>query len=353
MGYMDSEEIKKVMGTENKSLEEELGIKKIYHGEALNKAIEEVKEERVALIEGFLYERNILGIVGADGEGKSHLALQLALEGSCGKNVWNGLIVPKPFKTIWLAGERPLDEPFERMKAVKDKIPYDVNNLVIDDTIKSLDLTIPEHRATMFIRLMQIASVWPNGKPDLVIIDPLYSIVCSDLISARDVWHINSFLKRIQTMFDCAIIFVHHTNRGTKDENGTRRGADMYGSRFLSANLTGLYQFVKGKDTGELVRIKTSYSNLVQKIPLIWDSISQTASLSKDATDYNKADRLRAFLRKQFDSRRDFTLSDIADRMMVHDSYIRKCLKEFFDNGSVINLSQQGQKAIYRVVKQI
>ena len=94
----------------------ELGIAPIYQGAKLREAIDKSLDERTPLIEGFLYKNGVTQVFAGDGEGKSSAILNLCLEASAGLPGWKGLPCPKPLNIIWLCAERPLDEPFERIK---------------------------------------------------------------------------------------------------------------------------------------------------------------------------------------------------------------------------------------------
>jgi RecA-family ATPase len=189
-------------------------------------------------------------------------------------------------------------------------------------------------------------------KTDIVVIDPIYAVTGGDLSSCKDVHTVNNIIRTIQNRMFCSVLYSHHSNRGVMFE-GKRVEGDMYGNRFLSANLTGQYHLKKTDDGVELNCKKNTYGNLLRHLPLIYDEITQTLSISTDSEEFGKRDRILLFLRKKHADRKEFILREISNELKVSDAYIRKTIGPFVQNGFVINRNPRGAKATYFVEKNV
>jgi RecA-family ATPase len=247
-----------------------------------------------------------------------------------------------------------LDEPFERIKLMEKFIKPDMENLIFDKEIQKYDLKDKDGQNQMLLRLAELTSVWHPLNPHVVVIDPIYAVVSGGLNGDVEVHLVNKFIRTIQNRHNCAVVYMHHTNRGQKKENSKdRHDGDMYGSRFLSANLTGQFHLKKTDDGIELHNVKNTYGNLLKNIPLIYDELSQTLSMSGESGDFNKRDKILMFLRKKHSERKEFALREISNYIKVSDAYIRKTLNPMIRTGHIVNKAIQGTKAVYFVEKSV
>lgn len=329
-----------------------LGVAPIYHGDFLRKSIDTALEERPCYISGLLYHNSVIQVFADDGLGKSMVLLNLACEASSGSKVFKTLNCEKPINVIWHCCERPLDEPFERIKLMEGAININIKNMIFDKEIQAMDLTSADGFADFMIRMVELVSCFDNSKVDLVIIDPIYAITGGDLSNPKDCHCINHLLRTLQYRFGCAIMYTHHTNRGTMFE-GKRTDGDMYGNRFLKANVTGQFHLKKTEDGVELVNTKNTYGNLLKNIPLVFDEITQTLTMSHDSDDYGKRDKILLFLRKKHTEKKEFTLRELSNCLKVSDAYIRKTIAPMLKTGHIINKSAHGTKAVYFLEKNV
>lgn len=329
---------------------EDLNVAPIFHGQKLREAIDKALDERTPLIEGFLYEGGVVQIYADDGLGKSTVLLNAMIEASAGLPVFKGLPCPRPLNIIWNCAERPLDEPFERIKLMEGSVKPNLNNLIIDKEIQGMDLMSKQGLSDFMMRQAEMESCFENMKVDIVAIDPIYAITGGDLSDPRDVHTVNHLIRTIQNRFECAFMYSHHTNRGGRHE-GKRTEGDMYGNRFLSANLTGQFHLKKTDDGVNLKCTKNTYGNLLSNIPLIYDEITQTLSISKEEDDFNKRDKILLFLRKKHLEKKEFALREIANLLKVSDAYIRKTISHYLKTGHIINKNAKGMKGVYYVEK--
>lgn len=334
--------------------QQDLNVPIIYHGKTLEEAWEHSQDERTPIISGLLYEKNVVQWYGDDGLGKSEALLCFCLEASGGNRVFDFFECPKAVRIIWECAERPLDEPFERSRIMKAKTNPNPQNLVFDKEWQNYDVRKEPDQARMLLRLSELATMWEDGKFDLLCIDPIYALVSGGLKDDEGAHHINSFLRKIQSRFDCAIIYTHHTNRGQKKQDSEERfQGDMYGSRFLKANITGQYHLIKTEDGMDMKCEKNTYSNLMGYVPLIYDELSKTLSMAGDMEELNKKDRILIFLRKKKKESREFYLREISNQLHVSDAYIRKIIQPLVRNGSISMQGELGKKAFYRMEKEV
>lgn len=331
--------------------ENDFGIKPVFHGQRLREALDKALDERTPLIEGFCYEGGVTQIFADDGLGKSTVLLNAMVEASAGLPVFKGLPCPRPLNIIWNCAERPLDEPFERIKLMEKSVKPNLNNLIIDKEIQGIDLGSKSGLSEFMLRLAELETYFDNGKIDITAIDPAYALTGGDLSAPKDVHVINNLMRTIQNRFGCAIIYTHHTNRGARADSGKRTEGDMYGNRFLSANLTGQFHLKKTDEGVDLNCTKNTYGNLLNHIPLIYDEMTQTLCLSTESGDFNKRDKILLFLRKKHLEKREFMLREISNQLKVSDAYIRTSISQFLKTGHIINKAPKGSKALYYVEK--
>jgi RecA-family ATPase len=347
-------ELRELIAGTYKPEDESLGVVPIFVGDKLKEAIDNISDERIPLIEGFLYQGCVSMIYASDGEGKSSCVLNAMIEASAGLPVFKGLPCPKPLNIIWHCAERPLDEPWERIKNMRNSVEPNYQNIIFDKEIQGMDLTSKDGFSKFFLRMAELVSALPDNRVDIVVIDPIYSITGGDLSNQKDVHIINNLIRTIQNRYSCAVLYTHHTNRGSRaKDTGERVDGDMYGSRFLSANVTGLYHLKKNSEGVDLYCKKNTYSNLLSHIPLIYDSITQTLSISDDMGDFNKRDNILLFLRKKHAEKKEFVLREISNQIKVSDAYIRKTLAPLIKSGHVINKVVKGAKGSYYVEKNV
>lgn len=93
-------------------------------------------------------------------------------------------------------------------------------------------------------------------RPELVIIDPMYSVaVEGDEFLSKTVQHMR-VLKQWRDEYKCSFMLVHHTRKGASD--GTKR-EDGWGSQFLNAFLETGYQVRRTEDMDTGVQLRRHF----------------------------------------------------------------------------------------------
>src|SRR3990167_9886477 len=209
-------------------------------------------------------------LYAADGVGKSALTLQAILESSSNSYVFGYLKTSRPIKTLWIMAERHPDEIVERLKSMESMLNPNYENFSITTEIQGLNLL----NEAAFSNALSIIKkrVDEMGGVDLIVVDPIYALVCGGLGKDENDSTVSRFSTSLQNLFNCSVIFVHHSNRGIKDKDtGKRLGEDMYGGRFLSAHFTGVYHITKTTMGTHFKRDKSSHKNLIEEFDLEFD----------------------------------------------------------------------------------
>lgn len=203
----------------------------LVHGESIFKLGE---EERMPLIEGIIYRKDYVLFAAEQKTGKTVCLQHMALCLSAGKPFLGVFDVPKPVKVMYIATEGKLEEIKDRFIKMRKKVDCDPNNLLlVNSKIKFNTENSEEQLANM---LEEIEAL--DFKPDIIIIDPIYSAITGSLVKDDVVNAFNSVMFSLIDRFGCAIMAAHHLKKAQKDKDGkyfSRNDDDTYGSMFLPA----------------------------------------------------------------------------------------------------------------------
>lgn len=300
--------------------------------------------ERQYLIDSLLYEHSSLMLYAADGIGKSVLVLQAVLEASTSSPVFGYLKVHRPLKTLWIMAERHPDEMIERIKSMENMIKPNFGNFSITTEIQGLNLL----NEAAFSNALSIIKkrVDEMGGVDFIVVDPIYALICGGLGKDENDSVVSRFSTSLQNLFNCSVIFVHHSNRGIKDKDtGKRVGEDMYGGRFLSAHFTGVYHITKTDDGTHFKRDKCSHKNLIESFDLNFDFDTYVSTFIDDSMP--KRDRLMMELRRLKMSETWVTLEDLATHCQLSTQYVYKLFSRELKQTILRKPNANGRKTLY------
>ncbi len=322
-----------------------------YFAASLEEAINTVHSERQPLIENFLYEKSALLIYADDGVGKSILCLQACLQATVkDSKVFGEFDVPHARKVLYFQMERHPDESFERIRHLKNVIPYDSKKFALSVALQGTDLQ-DSHSRLKALDIVKATMKEINFIPEIIAFDPIYVMASDDLSTAPACNAITSFFRVIQIGTNASILATSHTNRGIRSEEPPykRVGKDMYGSRFLSAFFTGSYLIEQKSDSsGSVFTLdKNSQKNLEKKFSLNYDASCYCSWIDTDGK-YTKKDKLDNFLKtcKNFD--KEFSFKEMQDVSGLSDSVLRGHLSGYLE-GHVKNSSKLSYgKLLYR-----
>ena len=328
-----------------------------YHGDNLRKALSETKEDRRILIEGFIPEKSITMIYADDGIGKSTINLQAMAEASSNLSVFEGLFAEEPLNVIYVLGERDIEEPFERLVMMDNKLHFNFQRFAITDKLQGFNLQNERHHEPCLILIKEIAEKCFSGKVDIVNFDPIYALCGGKLKEDEDVSTLRRFILKVKKMLNCSIIIIHHENRGTYDKKTKKRiGGDYYGNKFLSAMCTGVWH-MKERDNGLgtiLSNEKDSYKTLLKFIPLIFDEEYFTSKVDASHSSIHIRMILNGFMNQCLKTHKKFALNDLKSLTDgVCNSTFRKILNPHLLSGKIRNCKPLGEKALYEINEEV
>jgi len=331
---------------------EDVFKKKVLIGDDLENAIKHWKDEESALIEGFLNTDSILMVYADDGVGKSIIVLQAALQASAGVPVFGGLEVPSPLNIIYIVAERGIREPVRRLKTMIENTGFNKHRLMLDSSLIGINLQNEAELERAYEHILEVSRYFDDkGGTQLVVIDPVYALCAGELTTDTGAGMVTNFTRKIQSALSCAVIIVHHTNRGGRDLSGRRKKGDMYGSRFLSAHTTGHFQIEKNADGSgvTLVRGKNSHENMLEKIVLRYDK--ETCLSYMEKPELSKSDLIAAYFRSCKAAEKKFTFNELESALRgVSTQYLRRVISRHLKNSELKVYKSNGKASLYEVV---
>lgn len=189
------------------------------------------RENRVADVEKIagMFPRGQLSIVASmAGTGKTWLTEYIACQLSIGGQILGGLVAKsRKMKTVILAGETGTDLLDYRLSQTVWQ--YDPDRIRAYNAVEMMMagencmMNTPEGQET-------IITIFAYEKPDIVFIDTLISFHSADESKQADMTAIYTFLLRLATTFNCAIVCNHHTRK---------RPANFTGKKFTQDDIIG------------------------------------------------------------------------------------------------------------------
>lgn len=320
-----------------------------YSGDVLKKKVSETKPERIAMIEGLLYEKSVVMLAADPGVGKSVLIANIMASLSSGLFAFGSMFIPKPRICYYIPFERGEEEIFERLKSIKSSTPVVWENIFINPSFIGMNVIDTRH-ADEIISIIEADCI-----PDLIILDPIYAAVAGGLSTDDKASQFCRFSARLQAKFGCSIWLNHHTVKDTYSSfDGQKIGkADpFYGSQWLKAHVTASYHMSSKDDGVILEKKKDSMGNLIDKITLGFnpDDFTQYA---KDFDNESTSDiKIKEFLRKQFNLKRRFTFAEIKGCVRgVSTSYLRKKFTQPDYIGHIKKHISNGHATLYEILE--
>jgi RecA-family ATPase len=313
-------------------------------GEPLLEQIHKAKEQRKALVDGFLYEKTILMVAASPGLGKSTLSTQVAIELAAGLPVFGAFPVIKPLKVLYCQNERPQLEFLERAEVISKTYPIVAENLTITDSYKLFNLLKEDHLHAFIKCVMRDC---PGV--EVIFLDPIYPLVSGGLSKDEPASAFVKAMSLLQHFTGATLYLNHHTTKPTHDMDGRQIEKDdpYYGSSWLKACVTGSYAMKETKGGVSLHLKKDNYSCLHKTIHLEYDGSTELSHVPNDQLPVG--DKLKSFLKLKEVDKKEFGFNDIRDAIGCDIRTLRKQLarKEIFDTLDVT--STKKNKSVYKV----
>lgn len=304
---------------------------------------------------GFLADSSITMLYATDGIGKSLIGIQAALELASGLPVFKSFHVEKAQRVIYCVAERSIKEPTKRIKIMIQDEDYSgkikFENFTITSDFQGRDLSNPAHADSMMNLLHKLAETM--GGVDIVFFDPLYALVRKDLRTDEAVNGVFSFFRRVGSELGANVFFMHHENRGQRQEGETERtGQDYYGNKFISGLCTSVWHMTKEKGeqfTTIIKNEKDSESCLIPYFKLEYNPMFNTVRANISSSSKSKEIIIDAFLKTCRDVNRKFTQQEFfkETKLEMHSVTQRKLFGTMAKDGKIKNTAPNGEIGIY------
>lgn len=203
---------------------------RIYQGQEIC-TLSETKFEPI--VEGVIYENDIVMLAGKPKSSKTIFAIQLACNISSGTPFLDSFETPKPSRVLYIATEMKDEELKTRFIRTSNHVKTNFENITLlctkGSNFKFNNRIGKQHIAELFLK-------YKECPPKIIFIDSVYKAFFGDL-NKNDV--VNEFLSEVDRMaaeWDSAVMLVHHLKKSSRDKDGNafeQSDEDSYGSQFL------------------------------------------------------------------------------------------------------------------------
>lgn len=203
---------------------------RIYRGDEIFK-LEEKKIDPI--VEGLLYENDVVLIVAPPKMSKTVFAVQLACNISSGTAFLDILQTPQPQRVLYIATEmkdEELKDRFIRTSAHVKAVPDNITLVCTKGTALKLNTAVGK------AMMNQLMAEIKDKPPKVIFIDSVYKAFQGSL---KDDFPVNEFLTevdRIAKELDAAVVLVHHLKKASRDQFNREfkaNDSDTFGSQFL------------------------------------------------------------------------------------------------------------------------
>lgn len=180
-----------------------------------------LRPDKEWFIERILGARDLCMLYGHPGSGKTFVALDLIMAVITGRQWANQFSVPKQGSVIYATSEGKGGLK-GRLRSVLDKwnpTSQQLRNFLISEEVPQLfDDESPENTQNFISEL----TTQLERKPDLLVIDTLHGATSgANENSAQDAGIVLRNIRLLRDAFDCAVLFVHHSNKAGTSERGS------------------------------------------------------------------------------------------------------------------------------------
>jgi len=221
--------------------------------------LERVMYSSEPLIEGLVWERDNIFIVGTEKVGKSILALQFAFAFTSGQPLFGEYKVRRPSSVLYVQTEGKLQDTKDRIIAMLKMNECDTQNLFIA-FFPHLALDT-EYGMRAFVEHIHARNI----SPKIIILDPLYHSMKGSLIDENDSRKMTANLRELGEKYDATIIVIHHCHRPIRFEGKQIDEGDnsIFGSFVWKAWADHVLLFRHGKDKMRILTCSTQRSGKV------------------------------------------------------------------------------------------
>ena len=193
------------------------------------------------IVENFLWQGDHNLLIGKEKSGKSLLGLQLLCALTSGEPLFGLLHVPEPKTVLYCQGEGKLPDTRHNLDRMLSVLPCDRSRFAI-----AYFPALPLDTEEGFALLCQHIDAW--GKPDVLILDPLYMFMRGDLIENEDARRMVANLRRLGMKYSgLTLLIFHHAHRPIRKEGRILEEGDdsLFGSFVWKAYPDNVYLLEK------------------------------------------------------------------------------------------------------------
>lgn len=229
----------------------------------LKNIIEDPSEDPGWLVEGFWGSKSHGIVAGEPKTMKSILTTELAVSVASGLPFLGSFKVHQPGPVLIVQNEnsrRIMRERLNKMLASKGLLkqgtakvdkegclifePPSYKNIPLySHNVQGVQINEPTHQAEIEWEIQEL-------KPSLVIFDPLYLMFSGEINSAKELNPVLIWLLSIKERFGCAVILIHHWNKGGTGKEKVRGGQRMLGSTTLHGWIESAW-YLRANSPGE------------------------------------------------------------------------------------------------------
>ncbi len=211
-----------------------------------------------------LLARNGLGmVVAAPGTGKTQFAIQMGICLSLGVDflVWKNAHNSKA-KTLFLGLEMaPAPTHWFMTQIARQHSDHHTlnQNFKVNPLGNALALDLPPGRAYLEKKLAE-------HQPDFLIIDSLQKIMSKEMNDELSAKASMEYLATVREKYGCAILLIHHNRKRAADAGKMSANVDdVYGSRFIGAELDFVINLAQLPDTPDQLQVSMLKSRLARQ----------------------------------------------------------------------------------------
>jgi RecA-family ATPase len=189
------------------------------------------------VVRGLVTEQSVYVVSGEPKTTKTWGALEIGMSIATGTRAFGEFpVVGDPRQVFMFLVEDPERSTRNRLRALaasRGMDPVEATKRVFVENLVSLDLCDAEDLAYV------VASVRAHGPAGAVVLDPLRDLHTKEEDDSGEMAEVMGALRALRAVLQCAVIFVHHSHKSSKD-NGSRRGGQrMRGSSAIHGAIDG------------------------------------------------------------------------------------------------------------------
>lgn len=215
------------------------------------------------LLEGLLATKGFGVITGDPGVGKTQLGIQMACSLALGEDFVGWKNTGGRKKIMFLSLEMSKEPLSHFMKLIAHEYQGDATRQTLDQNFK----VVPIGEGIPFDRpegQKFIDSLLAEYMPDVLFIDSYQKVLSKELTDEVGTRAFTEYLKKyVRHKYNCAVYMIHHNRKGQSDNRSPATLNDMYGSRFLSAELD--FGLNVSKLTRSVITVDTTKNRLDQE----------------------------------------------------------------------------------------